>query len=250
VGNQDHRHPALALLALQQVEDLPLHRDVERGRGLVGDQELGCAGNRDGDGHALPHAARQFVRILSRPPLSLRDADFRQQFDGADGGRPGIEPAIQLQALADLAADLHHGIERGHRVLEDDPDVATQHAAEFPGRQRPQVAALEQDLAPYLGSRACTYQPDQRAHQYGFPRTRFSHDAEGLTLVEVERNAVDGAQRPARREEADPRLAHRQERRAAHSADLRGSTMLRTMSPTKFSDRTVANITAAGISAV
>ena len=57
VGDQDHRHVAALLLARQQVEDLRLHGDVERRRRLVGDQELGLAGKRDGDGHALAHAA-------------------------------------------------------------------------------------------------------------------------------------------------------------------------------------------------
>ena len=39
VRDQHQAHPALALEAEQQVEDLPLGRGVERGRGLVGDQE-------------------------------------------------------------------------------------------------------------------------------------------------------------------------------------------------------------------
>ena len=40
VGDEDHRHAALALLALQQVQDLRLHGDVERRGRLVGDQQL------------------------------------------------------------------------------------------------------------------------------------------------------------------------------------------------------------------
>ena len=43
VGDQDHRHVPPLLLARQQVEDLRLHRDVERGGRLVGDQQLGLA---------------------------------------------------------------------------------------------------------------------------------------------------------------------------------------------------------------
>ena len=41
VGDQDHAHPELVAQAGEQVEDLGLDRDVERGRRLVGDQQLG-----------------------------------------------------------------------------------------------------------------------------------------------------------------------------------------------------------------
>ncbi len=41
-----------------------------------------------GDHHALPHAARELVRILLQPPLRLKDADFLQQLQGA--GRGGL----------------------------------------------------------------------------------------------------------------------------------------------------------------
>ena len=62
VGDQDERHAAVALEAHQQVEDLRLDGDVERGGRLVGDQELRVAGDGHGDHHALAHAARHLVR--------------------------------------------------------------------------------------------------------------------------------------------------------------------------------------------
>ena len=71
------------LLAREQVEDLRLHRDVERGGRLVGDQQLGLAGERDGDRHPLAHAAGKLVRILAQPLLGRRDADLGQQLDRA-----------------------------------------------------------------------------------------------------------------------------------------------------------------------
>ena len=65
VGDEQDAHAALALQALQQVEDLGLDGDVERRRRLVGDQQRRVAGQRHGDHGALAHAARQFVRILA-----------------------------------------------------------------------------------------------------------------------------------------------------------------------------------------
>ena len=69
--------PALGLDSLDQLEDLGLDRHVEGGRRLVGDEQLGIAGERHRDHHALAHAARQLVRVLLDPPLGGRDADQR-----------------------------------------------------------------------------------------------------------------------------------------------------------------------------
>ena len=56
--------PRLLLQLAHQIEDLRLDGDVERGGRLVGDQELGIAGERHRDHHALAHAAGELVRIV------------------------------------------------------------------------------------------------------------------------------------------------------------------------------------------
>ncbi len=48
----------MSWLTSQQIEDLRLDGDVERGGRLVGDQQFRLAGERDGNGNALAHAAR------------------------------------------------------------------------------------------------------------------------------------------------------------------------------------------------
>ena len=107
-----------------QAEDLELHRHVQRRRRLVRDQDLGPAGQRDGDHHALPHAARQLVRIGVELQTRIGDADHLQQFlrprpRGAAGGA-----VVHPDRLADLLADLQHRVERRHRLLEDHRDAA------------------------------------------------------------------------------------------------------------------------------
>ena len=51
----------------EQVEDLRLDGDVERGGRLVGDQQLRVVGQRHRDHGALPHAAGELVRVLVDP---------------------------------------------------------------------------------------------------------------------------------------------------------------------------------------
>ena len=83
VGNEQHRHADLALQLVEQVEDLRLDRDVERGRRLVGDQQHGIAGERHRDHHALAHAARQLVRIVGEALLRGRDLDQLEHLERA-----------------------------------------------------------------------------------------------------------------------------------------------------------------------
>ena len=72
-----------ALHLAQQVEDLRLHGDVERGGRLVGDDERRLAGQRHGDHHALAHAARQLVRVVVDALLGIDDLHGAQQLDRA-----------------------------------------------------------------------------------------------------------------------------------------------------------------------
>ena len=70
--------PRCSAQAVEQFEDLGLHRHVERGRRLVGDEYFGLRGERDGDHHPLAHAAAQLVRILVEPSRRVGNADFRR----------------------------------------------------------------------------------------------------------------------------------------------------------------------------
>ena len=60
-------------------QDLALDDDVERGRRLVHDHDLGLGRERHRDHHALAHAARELVRIAPQP--LARDPDHLEQLD-------------------------------------------------------------------------------------------------------------------------------------------------------------------------
>jgi hypothetical protein len=53
VGDEDVREAVIPLEVLQQVDHLRLHRYVERGHGLVADDELGLDGERTRDADPL-----------------------------------------------------------------------------------------------------------------------------------------------------------------------------------------------------
>ena len=126
VGDDQDRHAEPALQFLQQVEDLRLDGDVERRGRLVGDQELGLAGQRHGDHHALAHAARQAMRIVVDPLGATGCAPARAcRWRASRRLRP--EDRVRQHRLGDLIADRVDRVERGHRLLEDHRDRGSAH---------------------------------------------------------------------------------------------------------------------------
>ena len=119
MGDEHEPHAVVAAQPHQKIEDLRLDGHVERGRRLVGDQELGPAGERHRDHDPLAHAARKLVGIGARPARRIGNADFGQKLDDAPAALGAIEVEVGLQRFADLKADGEARIERRHRLLED-----------------------------------------------------------------------------------------------------------------------------------
>ena len=139
--------PSSRCSLLDEVEDLRLDGDVERRGRLVGDQHLGIAGERHGDHGALAHAARELVGILLDALLGLGDADQLQHLDGPRQRAPVRHLLVQDQRLADLPADGHDRVERGHRLLEDHGDVVAADLAHGRLVEADEVAPVELDGA-------------------------------------------------------------------------------------------------------
>ena len=169
MGDQHDRHAEAFLHVLHQLEDLRLDGDVERRRRLVGDQELGLAGQRHGDHHALAHAAGELVRIVVHAALRVGDVDQPQHLDRAGQRLLGVELLVQRDHLGDLVAHRVDRVERGHRLLEDDGDLAGadlvhlvrrragsgRGPATGSGRPRSGRAACRSASAPSARSRSC-----------------------------------------------------------------------------------------------
>jgi hypothetical protein len=126
VGDQDDRHAEPVAQVVDELEDLFLDGDVERGGGLVGDQQPGLAGQRHRDHDALAHAAGELVRVPGDP---FGRAGQAHQVQHLDRPRQRLGPgdvAVQPHRLGDLPADAHGRVQRGQLVLEYEkgfPDV-------------------------------------------------------------------------------------------------------------------------------
>ena len=125
VRYQEQAHALLALQLLQQVEDLRLDRDIERGGGLIGHQEGGLSGQGDGNHHPLLLPAAHAERVVIDAPLGLGDADAAQPLDGLRASGRTAQRRVGLDRLDDLVAHPHDRVQAGRRLLEDHADAAT-----------------------------------------------------------------------------------------------------------------------------
>ena len=140
VGDQDDRHTQPFAQVVDQLEDLLLDRDVERGGRLVGDEQLGLAGQRHRDHDALPHARRRAGAGTSSDALAgLRHADPGEHLD-RPVGRLGAADRPRCSRTARRSGRRRSGrVQRGQRVLEDDPDLVAPHRPDRRARAADQV---------------------------------------------------------------------------------------------------------------
>ena len=75
VRDEHEGRTRLILDLADELEDLSCDRDVERGRGLVRDDQVWVARQGHRDHHPLAHTARHLVRVLLDPSLRIVDPD-------------------------------------------------------------------------------------------------------------------------------------------------------------------------------
>ena len=180
----------------QQLQNLGLDRDVERGRRFVGDDERRTARERDGNHRALPQATGELVRIVARAARRIGHADGLEQ---ANGAAPGLRPAglaMDDDCLGDLVTNREDGAERRHRLLEDEPDPRTAHAPHPGFVERQQVAALKDDLAADDTS-GTSEQPHNREGSDRLAAPRLADQAERFPRRDCKADILHGWQQPA-----------------------------------------------------
>jgi hypothetical protein len=145
VRDEHDGNAELALNLRKQVKDLCLDGDVERGGGLVGDDELGRAHQRHGDHHALAEPARELMRILLEPLRRRGDADALEEMDGAVARGAARCLAMALQHFDELIADGVGRVERRHRLLEDHRHAIAADIGHTPFAETKEVEAVEDE---------------------------------------------------------------------------------------------------------
>ncbi len=147
VRDQDQRRLDARPQVGQELEDLMLHRGVERRGRLVRDDQARLADQRRRDHGALLHAAAQFVRIARGDARRFRDLHVAQRLDHAFAGLWVFRPAL-ADRLGDLFADRHDRIEIAAGVLEDHRDVGRPHRLHVALVERPAGSRPSSSIEP------------------------------------------------------------------------------------------------------
>ena len=86
VRDEEHGEREFVAEVVEQVEDLLLDGNVERGGGFVGDEQLRAVDDGHGDHDALAHASGELVRVAAGALVGAGDGDIAEALDGAAPG--------------------------------------------------------------------------------------------------------------------------------------------------------------------
>ena len=211
VGDEQGRSAGAGGQVLDERDDACFHRDVERRRRLVEDEQLRVRQQRHRDDHALLLAAAELVRIGAHDAVRVRQTHGLDHLDGAGACLFPRDLVMDQRHFHQLPADQHGRIERGHRLLIDHCDFRAADGAELRLREARHIAAVESDRAardaPGSGEVAHDGERDRRlaAAQFADQTHRLSghdpagevHDRRNFSAACEERNAeaVDFEQR-------------------------------------------------------
>ena len=248
MGDDQHARAGDIARGLEHLEDLRLHRDVQRGGRLVADQQVGIVGDRDRDHHALALTAGQLMGERPRPALRLGDADQFEQFDGAGpGGLPTDVAVVYLERLGDLVADGVDRRQRRHRILEHGADGLAAYPRHPLVGQSEQFVAVQPDRAGHLG--VLGQQPDDGHRTGGLPCAGFADQRHDFARVDVKVHAAHRIDPLGVGRKCDTQVRHLEQahsRRLRRSARLPGSSASRKPSPTRLEHITISTSTPAG----
>ena len=185
VGNEQIGRALGLLIVAQQVHDLCLNRNIQRGDRLVTDDQFGVEHQRAGDTDTLPLPARELVRI---PPGMLR-----RQADTLEHGKnlivhilAGLADVVRLERLGDDIMHRHAGVQRGVRVLEDHLHLAAD-GLQLALFHMGNVLAVQDDLAL-----ARLIDADDGTRAAAFAAAALAHQAEGAAPAQRKADIVHG----------------------------------------------------------
>ena len=219
VGDVDDRDAALFLDGADQLQDFGLNGHVQSGGGLITDEQVGVAGQRDGDDHALPHTAGQLMGVVLHPLFRIGDAHLFQQLHSLFVGLILGHFEVPEHSLHDLLADLHGGVQAGHGVLEHhgDPlavDVAADPLFVFLQQVHGLRGAVGVVVAELDGAAVDDGVLGQDAHGGfhgdGLARAGLADQSHRLALVQVDVHAADGVDLACGGLKGDVEVTHRQ----------------------------------------
>ncbi len=211
VRDVEVRERVVALQVLQEIDDLRLHRDVERGHRLIADDEVGSDRECAGDADPLALAARELVRISLRELGA--EPDLAEGLPDTIVGFAAVGDFMDDEPFTDRVAHRAARIERRIRVLKDELHALPQ-AAKRLGAERQHIRSIEGH-----GAGRHRDEPEQCARGGRLAAARLAYQRQRLAAGDREGHAIDGphptvrtAEHAARQRKLYMQVAHTDER--------------------------------------
>src|SRR5262245_15457865 len=191
MGDEQDGGAVTGLQLLEQAQNLGLRGDVERGGGLVGNNEGRLQRQRHRNHHALALSARELVWVALENALGLGQAHVAEHLDHALAALRGPQGGVDLDDLVGLPADGHQRVERHHRLLEDHGNAPAADGTDPARRQRQQILAFIDDAAAGHAHVGLGQQAQDGFGHHRLARTGLTDDAKDFPTQHLERDAID-----------------------------------------------------------
>ena len=199
VRDEEHRQSEFVAEVVEQVEDLLLNGDIERGGGLVGNEQLRAVDDGHGDHDALAHASGELMRITAGALFGVGDGNVAHASDRLAPCFRFGDAVMSEDGFGDLVADTHDRVEGGHGLLENHGDARAAKLPQLVGRQLGEMrgdavavleAVLENDFA--RDDRGGRKQAHDGERGDGFSGAGFADQAEHFARGDRERKTANG----------------------------------------------------------
>jgi len=186
MGDEEVAQVLVPVLELfQEIDDLRLDGNVQRGDGLVAHDERRVAGQGAGYPDALALAAGKLVREAAGH-RGIEADDAEELFHPVLIFAPGQYHAVDFQRLTDDAAGALPGVKGGIGVLKDEGDIFTD-GPQFLFREGGDISALEHNFTA-----GGTIEAEDAAADGSLAAAAFADKPQRLIPHELEGNAIDG----------------------------------------------------------
>ena len=191
MGDPQQGRAGFAAELLHFKEYLPLDSHVQRRGGFIADDEIGLVQERNCNGDALTHAAGKLVRIREQAFVGRRNANFRERYAAAFACGIARNFFVCGDSLDHLRVDAQHRVQRHHRVLKNHRDAIAAQGPPLLVTVSRHVLAIQHDAA-FDDATRWINQTHDRVTSHGFSGAGFTDKAEDLSLVDRERNVING----------------------------------------------------------
>ena len=213
VGDQQNGHSGLLLQIPELFQNLSLNGHIQRGGGLIGNQQPWIGRHGHGNHHTLPLTPGELMRVLPVYRIAIRDAGGCQAFHGSFSPLSRAQlPAVVAENFLHLLSHLLGGIQGCQSILKHKGAVLSPEAAPPGVIQLRQLPACKADAAAGEKSAGLLNQPHDALGGHGLSAAGLSHQRHGLPRLHMEGDATHGLHRAPAAVKNDSQVADLKQR--------------------------------------